>query len=320
MPRARFEMFTDHVLLALCDLQLVTGTAILVAGFGQWSTISFYHRAIINNLGYLTLGSLWASRASGHRTVEVDDASVWEKYRGRIRKLFIMIALILLAASNALQIRSEKQDWDCFESGKCYRYHEYDYSIPASSWLWVAGLSLYALVLCLQLIFLLHPHGENNWKAFTYILPDKLKKAGKLCLDQADEVPPRFHDCLKPTASKSRARAVAALLVTCFKLIVLTILLSLAWGFLQFWAIWSAGRGFQAVEVAFYAGSALWNTVDVIDLKLSNSPLLTGSEDSWGFGQVLPLYLLLMLGFNLFDVAEKTKGMKRPNQQDNDLN
>ena len=318
MPRVRFEVFTDHVLLALCDLQLVTGTAILVAGFGQWSIISFYHRAIVNNLGNLTLGSLWASRASGHRTVEVDDASIWEKYRGRIRNLFIMIAVVLLAVFTALQIRSEKQGWDFFESGKCFRYH--DYSIPASSWLWVAGLSLYALILCLQSLFLLHPHGEKNWKAFTHVFPDKLKKAGKLCLDQADEVPPRFHGCLKPTASKKRALAIVALLVTCSKLIVLTILLSLAWGFLQFWAIWSAGRGFQAVEVTFYAGFALWNTFDVIDLKLSNSPLLTGSEDLWGFGQVLPLYLLLMLGFNLFDVAEKTYGMKRPNQQDDDLN
>lgn len=61
MLRTRLEQFTDHALLALCDLPLVTGIAILVAGFGQWSTISFYHSAIVVSLCYLTLSSFWAS-------------------------------------------------------------------------------------------------------------------------------------------------------------------------------------------------------------------------------------------------------------------
>ena len=103
-----------------------------------------------------------------------------------------------------------------------------------------------------------------------------------------------------------RARAILDLLLTCLKLLGLTVLLLVAWCILQFWAIWSAGRGFQLIDVVFYAGFAAWNTFDVIGLKHSNKSLLTGSEQSWGFGQVLPLYLLLMLGFNLLGVAEDT--------------
>ena len=305
VTRAPVEKFTDYFLLALCDLQLVTGTAILVAGFGQLSTISFYHRAIVTNLSNLILGSLWASRASGYRTVEIDRASIWEKARDRFRHLCILVSLLLLATFTAIQIRSEEQDWYPFESGKCYRSH--DYSSPASQWLWVAGISSYAMTISLHSIILFHPRGETLWKDFTHIIPNELRKWAGQCFVQADKVPPCFYACQRSGLSKMEyALAIVGLVIQCSKLIFLTLFLGLAWGILQFWAIRSAGRGFQAVEVIFYAGFVLWNTFDVIDMKLSNSSLLTGSEQSWGFGQVLPLYMLLMLGFNVFDVIEKS--------------
>ena len=162
--RERYEEFTDHALLALCDLQLVTGTAILVSGFGQWSTISFYHRAIVSTLAYLTLGSFWASRASAYRTVEFDKTSFWQKAHWTMRQVCIMIALVLLATFVAFQTQSEQQDWDLLQSGKCYRCH--DSSSTTSSWLWVAGLSLYALTLCLHSMTLLWSKRGGKMEAF----------------------------------------------------------------------------------------------------------------------------------------------------------
>lgn len=64
------EKFRDLALLSLCDIQLVTGTAIVIAGFVQWPRIAFYHRSLVINYWYLTLNSLWAARASSYLTVK----------------------------------------------------------------------------------------------------------------------------------------------------------------------------------------------------------------------------------------------------------
>lgn len=48
-------------------------------------------------------------------------------------------------------------------------------------------------------------------------------------------------------------------------------------------------------------GFAAWNTYDIIDLKLSNRPLLQSSESSWGFCQVLPVVLIASIIISILD-------------------
>jgi hypothetical protein len=62
MPRVRY--FAKASLDILCDIQVVTGTAILIAGFVQINTMTFYHQQFVINYWFLTLNSFWAARNS----------------------------------------------------------------------------------------------------------------------------------------------------------------------------------------------------------------------------------------------------------------
>jgi hypothetical protein len=68
--------------------------------------------------------------------------------------------------------------------------------------------------------------------------------------------------------------------------------------------LWSFGDDESVLLILVYMGFAAWNTYDIIDLKLSNTLLLNGTENSWGFGQVLPVVLLALLLLATFDAAE----------------
>ena len=46
----------------ICDIQVVTGLAIMVAGLAQWNRISYYHEQLVTLYFQLTLDSFWAAR------------------------------------------------------------------------------------------------------------------------------------------------------------------------------------------------------------------------------------------------------------------
>ena len=47
---------------SLCDLQILTGTAIVIAAMAQLPELSFYHEQIAMSLWWITLNSFWAAR------------------------------------------------------------------------------------------------------------------------------------------------------------------------------------------------------------------------------------------------------------------
>jgi hypothetical protein len=59
----------------------------------------------------------------------------------------------------------------------------------------------------------------------------------------------------------------------------------------------------STVIVLALFGFAAWNTYDLIDLKFSNSYLVTDESD-WGFGQVLPVVLLGLIILNMLDAVQ----------------
>lgn len=210
------------------------------------------------------------------------------------------MTLVLAAVFNAHQVLGDDRDWDPFASGKCYRTH--DRSSAKSQWLWISGIGLYAVTLCVQLT----ERGQDAVSRLTTSLKDSCKWMGTRWIDQTDRISASFSIFLHPSPSKSRLGAVHALLQGLLYLTCWTAAIALTWSFIQFSAIWSAGEGFHAVEVAFFAAYTAWNTWDVVDLRASNRPLLIGSESSWGFGQVLPVFLLVTVGLNFFDAAKET--------------
>jgi hypothetical protein len=68
--RHRWQDLSTKLLEYLCDLQLLTGTAIIIAALVQREALSFYHRAIILDYGWLVFNSFWAARQ--------DEYGMWE--------------------------------------------------------------------------------------------------------------------------------------------------------------------------------------------------------------------------------------------------
>jgi hypothetical protein len=209
---------------------------------------------------------------------------------------------------NTLQAQSDRWDWDVWTGGKCYRSH--DKSTWESEFLWVAGLSLFLITLVMQLTTV----GEHLVDSCFKLLDKCCKQVGKRCQAQLRDVSGYIFCLSHPYAMSLRPRMVyvLVLVIEILLLAALTLCLGVLWSFLQFWTIWAYGEGSQAVQLCFYIAFGLWNTWYIIDLKIVNAPLLIGSESSWTFGQVLPIVLLVLVGFTILDAAQKAFDERQP--------
>lgn len=60
----RIGLGAEALLGPLCDLQGITGAAILIAGFSQWRSITYYHREVVLSYFWLILNSYWMGRTA----------------------------------------------------------------------------------------------------------------------------------------------------------------------------------------------------------------------------------------------------------------
>ncbi|KAK2781521.1 hypothetical protein FQN53_000537 [Emmonsiellopsis sp. PD_33] len=256
----------------LCDLQVVTGTAIVIAGFTQLHKLSLYHQRFVFEYWWLTLNSFWAARA---QYINLGMHTGFPGWHVVIRQTAILICISISVAFQAIVLIREENQWDEEKSGYCYLSH--DTSSTGSDWLWVAGAALYALSLALRLL--------PPTRAFIDKC-DKLRVPWK---------PPKWN------GDKSLF-VLSKWLLACMVHLV-------TWVAFQFVAIWFIGAGYYPLEVLAYIGFATWSTFFLVDLKVANKGLVTGSESEWGFGQVLPLALFITVGFNAVDSyrGERTK-------------
>ena len=73
----------------------------------------------------------------------------------------------------------------------------------------------------------------------------------------------------------------------------------------QFLAIWAFGEP-TFLSLLAYIGFFLWNTIDLIILKVVNRDLLLESQaETWGFGQTLPLVLTGSVVFMIADARRR---------------
>ncbi|KAM7213835.1 hypothetical protein V8F06_010767 [Rhypophila decipiens] len=56
----------------ICDIQVVTALAIIVAGLAQWTRISYYHEIMVTQYFQLTLDSFWAARINCMDFYQID--------------------------------------------------------------------------------------------------------------------------------------------------------------------------------------------------------------------------------------------------------
>ena len=274
----------NRLLESLCDLQLFTGIAIAVAGLSQIPTISFYHEQIAIQYWWLTLNSFWAARLD----YMGGDTPVISK-RVTVRRAGILISVILgLALQCCINVR-ESRGWDFLGEGACYLSHD-----DSSTWPWVGGASVYALSLLLIIIPATRPWVNQYISLLDYgqqVLIEWQKTRLSALRTGFPHPSPQLNKFL------STALRIGSLSLV----IVSTSSVILYWLISQLLSIFAYGDGFGPLLFVLYVAFGTWNTADIVDLKLSNGALVTGSQSRLGFGQILPLVLMVAIGYAAVD-------------------
>ena len=205
--------------------------------------------------------------------------------RVTVRRIGVLVSVVLAVVFQSIINIREEQDWSFLRSGSCYFTHD-----DTSNWPWVAGVSLYAICLSLIIIPASRPWVRQYLLGVRRVQGHLVQRWSKSASAlQACYVHPvnwsDVFDIVYRTAS--------------FGLISLCLMVY--WLLLQFMAAWSFGDGFYPLLTLGYTGFAIWTTFDILDLKLSNRALIEGQETRWGFGQILPMVLLITIAYNALD-------------------
>ncbi|KAK0365090.1 hypothetical protein LTR02_000542 [Friedmanniomyces endolithicus] len=284
----------------LCDIQTITGVGIVVAGLSQYQSTTAYDRALVYNYWNITLLSIWTSISDGFETVAEKSfrtASAhdrWGFVRTQVRRSAILVSLVLGLVNNVSLTLDEQ--WNSETSGLCFRYN--DFSSRNIQWFWIAGLCLLTARTAVEIAF----------------------PKVTLALDRVDEWASRserwlirrtrqaWGDVSAVPMSISGVQKRGGFVQSCF-----SALLTLSWAICvifwwllrQFLATWAVGVGTPAVTAIANSAFLVWNMEDVISTKVLNIPLAIDSGPPWGFGQVLPMVLLLAVLLNGLDAARE---------------
>ncbi|KAJ0134217.1 Uncharacterized protein HZ326_22720 [Fusarium oxysporum f. sp. albedinis] len=290
----RLAVGAEDLLGPLCDLQAITGTAIVIAGFSQWNTITFYHRELVLAYWWLTSNSFWMARpAYMYEAVEELNTALsstsWTKWRAYTRRLLIIVSVFLGISWASLSNKLEADNWNENDPQKCYHFNDITYKSVVMPWVWIAGLGIYQAALIWSFV--------DRKGTFPGIWKEKGKGLEDFFKD-------RKNGCSKKNVKISCRSSLAQFL----RLLYGRFATFFFWIMFRFVclarvliSVWSYGdgdvRGFFIVYYVF----VIWNTWDIIMLKVMNQPLVE-DETKIGFGQVLPLVLLVQILLNIVDI------------------
>ncbi|KAN0076566.1 hypothetical protein V8E54_006708 [Elaphomyces granulatus] len=290
MKRRRFreisqflEEFTRRLLDSLCDIQLTTGTAIVIAALTQIRTISYYHQQIVLNSWSLTLYSFRSARKA------------YSQDRSTSLPVLVRVAAIVINCILSLVLQSiifikETKDWDPSNGNKCYRIG--DHSGFGGAIFWISGLSLFTLTQLLCFI----PHAGRRISELFSSMRDGLYHNNKKWWNEAKE----WMEAKEWNGSKSWIQGIFKVV----KLVLSALLRTFGWVLMEILVFLTHCQGFYAFEVLAFVTISVWSTADIIDLKVKNAELLSGSETTWEFGQVLAITLLGMPIFTTIDAMK----------------
>jgi hypothetical protein len=322
------EIAVKNALDILCDVQVVTGTAIMIAGIVQKESLTFYHQQIVLNYWLLTLDSFWFARAGFINEGGEEDA--WHYWT---RLIAIFANSVLCIYYQLTTFPRQNDQWNSQISGFCFISH--DKSGYYQTFLWLAGLILFAAYTFCELLDGLmailsslvakttsgNPNLMNRLSRFVDGFEQKWHKKYQnwveshlyIPVPQSLELAPRSaarhasysNRISAPSDSSMPARGQR------FKTRflrwpvkgVLNFPLLIEWCLLRFFALVAWGDDQSMTVILSLFGFGAWNSYDLIDLKLSNADLAT-DESGWGFGQVLPLALLGLTLLNIMDAVQ----------------
>lgn len=302
--RSSLNIFSAKALDVLCDIQLVTGTGILIAALAQGERMTFYHQQFVMNYWFICLNSFWVARSGEMSQNEDDDFDEWHFWT---RTTAILVSACLSIYYQIVTIPRQhwgaKGEWDPVKPGYCFLSH--DTSSYEQQFLWIAGLICYSaylvfiLVSGLASLTSLDPKLESQWKEFANNSNSKWKDLRSRVQTSTQAFCRHENSVNHVDDPRPRDHGFSWLLMKIVKEVSYFV-----WGFSkQFLALWAWGDIHSPFIVAAYWGFTAWNTYDIIDLKHSNT-ILVADETKWGFGQVLPVVLLGLVVLNLMDAAQ----------------
>jgi hypothetical protein len=302
----------------LCDIQVVTGTAIVIAGIVQKTSATFYHQQFVMNYWFLTLNSFWAARAGGLNDNEDDDN--WHYWT---RAFAIFATCVLSVYYQWFTIPRQHRDWDPLNSGFCFISH--DKTGYTQNYIWITGLLIFAVYLfflllagitsrsptwmdrlSIQTTYLENRYREKyeRWIQSTLNRPVP-QGVGSAAVSRAQHTSlgPNNHQSAVSSTPTTERRFKSYKILHYIAWWVLNFPIFIEWGFLRYMELVAWGDPQSIIIVLAFFGFAAWNTYDLIDLKLSNT-YLAADESAWGFGQVLPVVLLGLILLNVLDSVQ----------------
>ena len=289
--------FCRKLLYPLCDIQIVTGLAMLITGVVTFHTISFYYEQFVVNYWWLTLNSLWVSR--------IDYTTAAPQYVGLrydLRRAAILASVVLSCVFQGLVAVRENNTWDPVASGRCYMSSGLGGANFGQNLFWLAGTALYGVVLVATLTpwsrrwLDAHVTGRlepglvsmSSWVGDAWMAVKAYKRS-------ADEL------------QHSRVRRAAMTAVLTAKVAGYALLWVSWWLVVQFLSIWSSGNGSFIIELVVYSVFAGFLTWWLIFLRVQNKMLVQGSQDRWTFASTLAL---AVVGFAVFFAADVWKEVR----------
>jgi hypothetical protein len=140
------------MLRTLCDVQIFTALAIIIAGLSQLNTgITFYHQQLIVAYLTFTINSYWLAGQL------VDYDSPWLCLKAR--QFGIWCSFCLGFVFQVIVMRREQWQWADFESGYCYRFHD----IYINGYFWIIGQAISMIPLTAYTFFQTKSHEMKVW-------------------------------------------------------------------------------------------------------------------------------------------------------------
>lgn len=289
--------FCRKLMYPVCDIQIITGLAMLITGVATFPKISFYYEQFVVNYWWLTLNSLWVSR------IDYTTASpMYNGLRYDLRRLTILASVVLSCTFQGLVAARENNDWDPVSSGRCYVSSYLGGADYGQNLFWLAGTALYGVVLLATLT-----PWSRSWlySHVTGRLEPGLTAMTDWVMDTWMAVT-AYRRSARESQHSWVMRASTTVALTA-KAIGCSIVWVSWWLLVQFLSIWSSGNGSFVIELIVYCVFAGFLTWWLIFLRVQNKMLVQGSQDHWTFASTLAL---AVVGFAIFFAADVWKEVR----------
>ncbi|KAI9653364.1 MAG: hypothetical protein M1831_006069 [Alyxoria varia] len=277
----RSQIWQDAVhrgILVVSDQQIVTGIAIMVAGFAQWKTITVYHWEIVLYLAWMSsnthLTTLTVLRPYLQKR---NTLKTWRVTGMAILLILLLVGLSLTVSDFWNQASSEgyfvvtatrKSDWNSAGvMARCYWQDDFIHGINID-----APFS-YAIII-FAYIWKVWSLWDSQFTTRRWYRDWLFDSLGKRIVNQARKIDPdQFDHCMRNP-----------------RVLGYRILMAL---YLGFFAIYDFCESFLASLWAILL-LYLWGALVLFAARNSVPPAVRDDENYWNFGQVLPMMLLML--------------------------